>query len=78
MTTEITTIQTGDEVTIYPRHFPGDLDTEAGAQPWTATFLGLTTDGRIIIQTGEGKYGSVQARIMDPDALDQTTARQSW
>jgi hypothetical protein len=36
----------GREVTVVPRvMFSADRDTEPGAQPWQATFLGLAEDG---------------------------------
>jgi hypothetical protein len=60
------THQTGDEVTIWPRVYAGESrDTEAGAQPWKATFIGATTDGRYIIEEAGHAFRTVDAECID-------------
>jgi len=41
----------GETVTVIPAvTFSADRDTEPGAQPWKATLVGVTLDGKAIIQ----------------------------
>jgi hypothetical protein len=80
---DINSLKTGDEVTIHPRHYPGDLDTEAGAQPWKAEFIGHTTDDQIIIrerdeQRNDPYSPGASMRIISADLLDPNTARQRF
>lgn len=72
---DINSLKTGDTVTIHPRHYSGDLDTEAGAQPWEAIFIGHTTDGQVVIRTQVEGSLSEHLRIIGADLLDPTTAR---
>lgn len=66
--------ETGQQVTIWPRidRAAGiTYDTEAGAQPWTATLLGFATDDRLIVAERKGKYGDIYdaVRFVDASAL---------
>jgi hypothetical protein len=66
----ILALETGDDVTIWPTLPHGaSYDNEPGAQPWKAEFVGWTTDGRLIVKTGDAKYATGEFRIFDATAL---------
>jgi hypothetical protein len=63
----INVLNPGDIVTIWPRVRPGESrDTEGGLQPWKATFLGATPDGRIVVRTDRGTEQTVHAECLRP------------
>lgn len=65
MSTDILAV--GDEITVWPLISRGESrDTEAGAQPWKATYLGTTKDGHILVQDLAKKYGP---RVINPRSL---------
>ncbi len=63
--------ETGQTVTVWPVLGVGESrDTEPGAQPRRAEFVGYTTDGRAIIRTADGgTYHHGCYRIIDAAAL---------
>lgn len=59
----------GDEVTIWPsvsRACGESYDTEPGAQPWKAKYLGTTHSGKLLIQDLSDKY---PPREVDPVSI---------
>jgi hypothetical protein len=63
-------LEPGSTVIVTPKLGPGEgymRDTEAGAQPWEAHFVGYSADGKAVIDTGPGEYGGL--REMDPARL---------
>jgi hypothetical protein len=57
----------GDEITIWPKLASYESrDTEPGAQPWKAKYLGTTARGKLLVQDAAGKY---PAREIDTDGL---------
>lgn len=50
------TLQPGDTVTVWPTCSRGtgeSYDTEPGLQPWKATYLGTTVEGKLLVQDGD-------------------------
>jgi len=63
-------LEPGSTVIVTPQLGPGEgymRDTEAGAQPWEAHFVGYSADGQAVVDTGPGEYGGI--RKMDPAML---------
>lgn len=55
----------GDTVTIWPPLSVGmSRDTEPGAQPWKATFVGVTPTGKIRILDDVGKERELDAAAL--------------
>jgi hypothetical protein len=60
----------GDTVTVWPalnRRHGESYDTEPGAQPWKATYLGTTKDGKLLVQEGSYEPREINAANLGPN-----------
>lgn len=58
----------GEPITIWPQLGPGmSRDTEPGAQPWVAEFVGVLTDGRVLVREPSPTPNAPHARLRRPE-----------